>query len=117
MASPIWGNDMDITRRSLTAAGLALVATPALARAPALAPAPRVSAAAADIDAAVARALAAIPEIPGIAVAAYSREGTHARGYGLADVEAGKRSDADTAYYIASTTKSFTSMAMAKLAQ
>lgn len=100
---------MKITRRSLTA-GLALMAAPAIARAGA-----GRHAAAPDIDAAVARALARLPDVPGLGVAVYSAEGSYARGFGLADAEAGKRSDADTAYYIASSTKSFTALAMAAL--
>lgn len=103
---------MQIDRRSL-AAGLVLFgASAGAARAGGAVRAP---AFAADIDAAVARALAKLPEVPGLGVAVYSAQGTHARGYGLADAEAGTPSDADTAYYIASSTKSFTALAMAAL--
>jgi len=100
---------MLINRRSLTA-GLALMAAPAIARAK-----PRQLPAAAALDAGVTRALAKFDAVPGLAVAVYSPEGTYARGFGWADAEAGKRSDADTAYYIASSTKSFTALAMASL--
>jgi len=105
---------MIIDRRRLTA-GLVLFGASAGARAALAGSAPRAPAFAADIDAAVARALEILPDIPGLSVAVYTPEGTHARGYGLADVEAGVRSDADTAYYIASSTKSFTALAMAAL--
>lgn len=100
---------MKITRRSLTAA-LALLAAPAAARAAA-----RNHPAAADLDAAVTRALGKLQGVPGLGVALYSPDGIYARGFGLADAEAGARSDADTAYYIASSTKSFTALAMAAL--
>lgn len=100
---------MLIDRRSLTA-GLALMAAPAIARAK-----PRQLPATAALDAAVTRALARFEAVPGLAVAIYSSEGTYARGFGWADAEARKRADADTAYYIASSTKSFTALAMASL--
>lgn len=102
---------MKIDRRSLTAGMLfAAGAGPATARA-----SDGELAAAGDIDAAVARALAKLDGAPGLGVAVYTPQGTYARGFGLADVEAGKRADADTAYYIASSTKSFTALAMAAL--
>lgn len=68
------------------------------------------------IQAAVSHALREAPDIAGYGVAVYSREGVYAQGFGVADVELGLQADADTAWYIASSTKSFTAMAMASLA-
>ena len=95
------------------AAGLAVMA---MAAAPATTAAPaRPLAQTAEIDAVVTRALERLDGVPGIAVAVYTPEGTYARGFGYADVERGLRADADTAFYIASSTKSFTALAMAAL--
>lgn len=69
---------------------------------------------AADLDAAIARTLE-LGVAPGLAVAVYSREGSYARGFGVTDVETGERASADTAFYIASSTKPLTALALAKL--
>jgi len=69
----------------------------------------------ADIDAAIARALERLGVAPGFAVAAYTREGVYARGFGVTDVGTGERVSADTAFYIASSTKPLTALALAKL--
>jgi CubicO group peptidase (beta-lactamase class C family) len=66
---------------------------------------------ASDIDAAVERAIA-LDLVPGMSVAVYSREGVHVRGYGFADIDTRERSGAETAYYIASSTKSMTALAL-----
>lgn len=71
---------------------------------------------AADTDAAVARAMNALAVAPGLSVAVYSREGVYARGFGVTDVETGERAGADTAFYIASSTKPLTAMALAAAA-
>jgi CubicO group peptidase (beta-lactamase class C family) len=45
----------------------------------------------------------------------YSREGVYARGFGLADIDTRERASADTAFYVASSTKSMTALAFACL--
>ena len=67
-----------------------------------------------EIDAAVERAMA-LDLAPALSVAVYSREGAHARGYGLADVHTRERASAETAFYVASSTKSMTALALAHL--
>jgi CubicO group peptidase (beta-lactamase class C family) len=77
---------------------------------------PRDSALTQDLDAFIARALAT-DVTPGMAVAVV--RGTdiiYAKGFGFADKEAGRRVNADTQFYIASTTKSFTGLAASLLA-
>lgn len=69
-----------------------------------------------EIDAAVARAMSALAVAPGLAVAVYSREGVYARGFGVTNAETGERAGADTAFYIASSTKPLTALALATLA-
>ncbi|HET9231682.1 MAG TPA: serine hydrolase domain-containing protein, partial [Vitreimonas sp.] len=70
---------------------------------------------AARIDAAAARAMEAAQSFPGLAIAIYTREGVYARAYGVIDIDTGEAATADTAFYIASTTKPLTSLALAKL--
>ncbi|MGH6950517.1 MAG: serine hydrolase domain-containing protein, partial [Vitreimonas sp.] len=65
-----------------------------------------------DIESAAGRALA-LGVAPGISVAVYTREGVYAQGFGVADVVTGERATADTVFYIASSTKSMTSLALA----
>lgn len=67
-----------------------------------------------EIDAAIERALA-LGLSPAISVAVYSREGAYARAFGLADIATGERVSADTAFYIASATKSMTALSLACL--
>ena len=69
---------------------------------------------AADLDAAIARAMQ-FGLAPGLSVAVYTREGAYARGFGVTDVETGEPASADTAFYIASSTKPLTALALAKL--
>jgi CubicO group peptidase (beta-lactamase class C family) len=57
----------------------------------------------------------ALDVAPAIGVAVYTRNGAFARGFGVADVSTGERATEDTAFYIASSTKSMTSLALAKL--
>ncbi|HYD12435.1 MAG TPA: serine hydrolase [Allosphingosinicella sp.] len=69
-----------------------------------------------DLEAFIGEALARLPTIPALSVAV-SRSGgpLFVRGFGRADVEAGVPADADTRFYIASSTKSFVSLALALL--
>lgn len=93
---------------SSAAAGLAACATAA--------PRARGWALAGELDAAIARAMA-LNLTPGLAVAVYTREGVYTRGFGVTDVGGNTRADADTAFYIASSTKPLTSLALAILHQ
>jgi CubicO group peptidase (beta-lactamase class C family) len=78
----------------------------------------------ADADAAIVRDLDAFVErvmttdlSPGVAVAIVrGADVIYAKGFGFADRERGRRATADTQFYIASTTKSFTALAGALLA-
>jgi len=65
-----------------------------------------------EIDAAVGRAIA-LDLAPAFSVAVYSREGVYARGFGLADIDTREQVSADTAFYVASSTKSMTALAFA----
>lgn len=67
-----------------------------------------------ELDAAIARAMA-LNMTPGLAVAVYSREGVYTRGFGVTDVTTNVPADADTAFYIASSTKPLTALALASL--
>lgn len=69
---------------------------------------------AADLDAAIDKAMA-LGVAPGLAVAVYSREGVYTRAFGVTDIATGERTTIDTAFYVASTTKSLTSLALAAL--
>lgn len=71
---------------------------------------------AAELDAVIGGALARLGVVPGLAVAIYSREGAYARGFGVTNVETGERASADTAFYIASSTKPLTALAFSALA-
>ena len=74
--------------------------------------------AARDIEQFIQRALREIPDVKGVGVAIV-RDGKpyYAGGFGLADVEKKTPSTARTGYYIASSTKSYTGLACAILAQ
>lgn len=52
---------------------------------------------------------------PALGVAVYSREGVYARGFGLADIDTREHASADTAFFIASSTKSVTALTLACL--
>jgi len=69
-----------------------------------------------EIDALVEDALDQLGVVQGISVAVWTPEGVYARGFGVTDVNTGEPVTADTAFYIASSTKSFTALAMNKLA-
>lgn len=64
------------------------------------------------------RALARAEAVPGMAVAVVDARGAiYTGGFGIADVESGAPVDADTRFYIASATKSFTALAIAAMAE
>lgn len=72
----------------------------------------------ADVDAFVARALTRVEAVPGLAIAVADGEGTVlTAGYGFADVENRVPATAQTRFYIASATKSFTALAIAAMAR
>ena len=72
----------------------------------------------AAMDAFARRALARTEAVPGIAVAVVDRSGAiYTGGFGVADVATGAPVDADTRFYIASATKSFTALAVAAMAE
>lgn len=67
-------------------------------------------------DAYIRDTMGRVPEIPGIAIVVVKDDKPiFVRGYGLADKEAGVKADADTLFYIASSTKPFTALAAALL--
>jgi CubicO group peptidase (beta-lactamase class C family) len=66
----------------------------------------------------VRKTIATFPDLPGIAIVVIKDDRPiFVSAYGLADREAGLKADADTLYYIASSTKSFTALAAAMLDQ
>ncbi|MDX1532316.1 MAG: serine hydrolase domain-containing protein, partial [Rhodothermales bacterium] len=71
---------------------------------------------AAAADAFYAETLAAVGAVPGVAVAVVRGDETvYARGFGMADREAGLEATPHTPFYIASATKPFTALAAALL--
>ncbi|WP_166745594.1 serine hydrolase domain-containing protein [Sphingomonas naasensis] len=52
----------------------------------------------------------------GLAVAVYSPDGTYARGFGVTELRAGRPVDADTCFYIGSSTKPLTALTLATMA-
>jgi CubicO group peptidase (beta-lactamase class C family) len=104
----------------LAAASLSLTATGAATAQPARpnpAPAPADARRfAADYDAFLAGAAARFPDLPSLTVVVTRSNGPlYARGFGRADLAAGRAATPDTVYYIASSTKSFLGLAMAAL--
>lgn len=69
-----------------------------------------------DIEAFVAKTITTIPEVPSIGVTIVRDGKPYARAFGYADVGKKKLADANTGYYIGSTTKAFTGLACAILA-
>jgi CubicO group peptidase (beta-lactamase class C family) len=67
-----------------------------------------------EIDAAIQRALA-LDLAPAISVSVYSRDGSYARAFGMSDILTRERVSDDTAFFIASATKSITAIAFANL--
>lgn len=70
-----------------------------------------------ELDAAIERGMARLGAVPGLAVAVYSRDGGYARGFGVTDITTGERADADVAFYIASSTKPLTALALLRRAE
>jgi CubicO group peptidase (beta-lactamase class C family) len=67
-------------------------------------------------EAHIRKALATFPDLPGIAIVVIKDDKPiFLDAYGIADKEAGIKTDRDTLYYIASSTKSFTALAAAML--
>src|SRR5215217_6789133 len=67
-------------------------------------------------DAYIRKTMDSVPDIPGIAIVVIKDDKpVFVRAYGMADREAGIKADADTLFYIASSTKSFTALAAAML--
>lgn len=72
----------------------------------------------AAMDAFARRALERTEAVPGMAVTVVDAQGPlYAAGFGVADVETGAPVTADTRFYIASATKSFTALAISALAE
>ena len=73
---------------------------------------------AADIDAFVRRAMATVGTVPGLSLAVVAGEDVViVEGYGVADVKTRQPVNADTTFYIASATKSFTALAIARMGE
>lgn len=92
------------------------LATSAVSLAACATPAPRGSdwPLAGEVDRAITRAMA-LNMTPGLAVAIYTREGVYTRGFGVTDVDTNAPAHADTAFYIASSTKPLTALALTSL--
>ncbi len=103
-----------MNRRSLLAAGAATLAACAAPRSPALSVARAGATLKDDLDEMIGRAMA-LGFAPGLGVAVYSPDAAYARGFGVTTVGATEQATADTAFYIASSTKSLTSLAFASL--
>jgi CubicO group peptidase (beta-lactamase class C family) len=70
-----------------------------------------------DFDAFAAKAMERIEAVPGMAAAVVDGTGAvHVGHYGIADAETGAKVTPDTRFYIASSTKSFTALAIAAMA-
>lgn len=71
----------------------------------------------ADTDAFIRRAMDQVGVVPGLSIAVVDGEDVVlTAGYGVADIETGAPVSADTRFYIASSTKSFTALAVAAMA-
>jgi CubicO group peptidase (beta-lactamase class C family) len=71
---------------------------------------------AATFDATIRKTLETVPDIPGIAIVVIKDDKPiFVKAYGMADKEAGLKADADTIWYMGSTTKSFTAMVAAMI--
>jgi CubicO group peptidase (beta-lactamase class C family) len=70
----------------------------------------------AELDELIGNAMRRLAAAAGLAVAVYSREGAYARGFGVTDVTTREPVTTDTAFYIASSTKALTALALASAA-
>ncbi len=70
-----------------------------------------------DVTTFVESTMAAMGGIPGLSMAVYTPGGVYARGFGVTDVRTGESVDETTAFYVASSTKSFTALALQILHQ
>jgi len=71
-----------------------------------------------DADAFIRRAMDRVGAVPGLAIAVVDGDETvFTAGYGVADLSTGAPVDADTRFYIASSTKSFTALAVAAMGE
>jgi CubicO group peptidase (beta-lactamase class C family) len=68
-----------------------------------------------DIEAGIARAFERLGFIPGLSVAAYAPSGRLVGAFGVTDVTTGERVTPDSAFYIASSTKPLTALALARM--
>jgi CubicO group peptidase (beta-lactamase class C family) len=98
----------------LFAAPLALAVSFSLSAcaSPAPKPAPPSLAISGEINELVEVAMSELGVVPGFSVAVYTPEGVYARGFGVTDVETGDPVSEETAFYIASSTKSFVALTM-----
>lgn len=69
-----------------------------------------------EFDAAIAQGMERVGA-PGLAVAVYTEHGVYMRGFGVTDVDTREPTTADTAFYIASSTKALTGLAFSILDQ
>lgn len=100
----------DLFRLAILAAAALLTATPAAAG-------PVDDRFRTDAEAFIRRAMDRVGVVPGLAIAVVEGEEVLlTAGYGVADLETGAPVDADTRFYIASSTKSFTALAIAAMA-
>lgn len=65
-----------------------------------------------EIDEFVETAMDQLGVVPGFSLAVYTPDGVYARGFGVTDIETGDPVSAETAFYIASSTKSFVALTM-----
>ncbi|MEM9234392.1 MAG: serine hydrolase domain-containing protein [Pseudomonadota bacterium] len=70
---------------------------------------------AASLERVIETSLDRVETMPGVAVAVYTEEGVYTAAFGYADIETREPVTEDTAYYIASSTKSVLSLAMSML--
>ena len=68
-----------------------------------------------ELDARIVESLDRLETVQGLSVAVYTPDGVYTQGFGAADMETGERVTEDTAFYIASSTKSFLALAMSLL--
>lgn len=96
---------------ALAAAAVLLISTPAAAD-------PDADRFRTDADAFIRRAMDRVGVVPGLSIAVVEGEDVLlTAGYGVADLATGAPVDADTRFYIASSTKSFTALAIAAMAE